>query len=169
MTKLQHPVPKDVLTAIGDMTVSFALLEMTIQTLAESLISNRQRIGQIVTSELPFPRLVTLTRALYLEGHSQDADYPTLDRLLREADKVYSERNLVIHSLWATGSSPDSATRVKFTARDRGGFTAKFREVDARAVQEQVEGIKSLARQFQAFWVHLVETGKESSGAGAPR
>jgi hypothetical protein len=57
---LQHPVPEDHLKAIGDITVSFALLESHIQNLIGSLIYEHQRIGQIITAELSFKNLRAL-------------------------------------------------------------------------------------------------------------
>src|SRR5262249_19904395 len=46
------PVPERVLARIGDITVSFAVLEMTIQGLAASQLQESQRIGQIITAEI---------------------------------------------------------------------------------------------------------------------
>ena len=48
---MQHSVPKDHLTEIGDMIVSFTLLESQIQSFIGSLIFEHQRIGQIITAE----------------------------------------------------------------------------------------------------------------------
>ncbi len=164
MTKLEHPVPSDMLRAIGDMTVSFALLEMTIQDLVGWFISGHQRIGQIVTSEAAFPRLLNMARALYIDQHGRDGHYQDLDALLREAENAYSQRNLVTHSIWATGSTLDSAMRVKFSARDKKGFTATFKEMDAHGVHEQAEGFKALAYRVQMFWISLFDAGKQPGG-----
>jgi hypothetical protein len=71
---LQHPVPVQLLARIGDITVSFALLESTIQTLAGSQLQEHQRIGQIITAELSFRNLRALVTSLYRERHGEDAD-----------------------------------------------------------------------------------------------
>ena len=49
---LNHPVPEAHLKSIGDITVSFALLESVIQSLIGSLIYENQRIGQRSNSDL---------------------------------------------------------------------------------------------------------------------
>ena len=61
---MQHPAPKKLLVHIGDITVSFTLLELKIQNLVGSLTDNHQRIGQITTAELAFSRLIPLVNSL---------------------------------------------------------------------------------------------------------
>jgi hypothetical protein len=85
---LKHPVPDSLLAGIGDVTVSFALLESEIQTLAGSQIQDNQRLSQIITAELSFQNLRALTMSLYRERHGEDADYEELRDLMRRAEKL---------------------------------------------------------------------------------
>ena len=65
---MQHPAPKKLLVHIGDITVSFTLLELKFQNLVGSLTDNHQRIGQITTAELAFSRLIRLSTVCKLNA-----------------------------------------------------------------------------------------------------
>src|SRR5688500_1445706 len=96
---MQHPVPAKLLVHIGDITVSFELVEMQIQTLIGSLIREHQRIGQIITAELSFRALRALAVSLYMERHGEDSDFDTLRDLMKRAAKIEETRNQVAHSI----------------------------------------------------------------------
>jgi hypothetical protein len=157
---LQHPVPNSLLVHIGDMTVSFALLESTIQSLTWSLIREHQRIGQIITSELSFRNLRALLISLYVERHGKDSDYDALRALMIRSGQLEEERNKLTHSVWAAGSSPDTITRIKITAREKHGFKADFEQYDEDRLHEVADGIKTLAAELQRFHIDLLERGK---------
>ena len=55
MGKIIHPVPKEHLEQIGNIVVSFALLENELKQLIESLLETKeQRISRIIAAELSF-------------------------------------------------------------------------------------------------------------------
>lgn len=114
---MQHTVSNPHLILIGDITVSFALLEMAIQSLIGSLIAEHQRIGQIITAELSFKNLRALAISLYLERNGEDEDYRKLKSLMNKAGKIEATRNNIIHSIWAAGKDKDCIARIKTTAK----------------------------------------------------
>ena len=132
---LQHPVPENHLKAIGDITVSFALLEFQIQNLIGSLIYEHQRIGQIITAELSFKNLRALLISLYLERHGEDEDFNNLRDFMKRAGQAEEKRNQIIHSVWAAGKDKDHITRFKTTAKEKHGIRFKFEEVSADGSQ----------------------------------
>ena len=77
MGKLQHPVPPKLLTNIGDITVSFSLLENVLQMLVGALLREHQRIGQIITAQLAFKSLRALVDSLYKEKYGEDEGLPS--------------------------------------------------------------------------------------------
>ncbi len=105
---LQHPVPEKFLVHIGDITVSFALLESTIQSLIGSFIAEHQRIGQIITTELAFRNLRALTISLYKERHGEDTDFGILRELMKRAADLEEKRNQITHSVWGAGDTADT-------------------------------------------------------------
>jgi hypothetical protein len=157
---LKHPVPTDHMTHIGDITVSFALLESTIQSFVGSLIREHQRIGQIITAELSFSNLRALLISLYLERHGEDEDSKILRSHIKHAAELEGKRNQITHSIWGAGKDADHITRIKTTAKEKHGIRFHFEDVSAEALKAVADDIKNLAEDFQRFQFDLLKKGK---------
>ena len=158
---LQHPVPDQHLKSIGDITVSFALLESQIQTLIGSMLNERQRIGQIITAELSFKNLRALMISLYIERHGkEDVDFVQLKELMTRAGQVEDKRNQITHSIWGVGKDTDTITRIKTTAKEKHGIRFHFEDVSSGYLANFATEIKVLAEEIQRYWIHLMENGK---------
>lgn len=160
---LSHPVPDHLLVRIGDMTVSFAVLESMIQVLFSSLIREHQRVGQILGAQLSFERLSAATISLYRDRHGDDADFDTLQDLLRRAAAVEQERNLITHSFWGAGRNADTITRMKITSRFKGGYQFRSEDYDDDKLRLFVDKIKVLAYDIQQLYGDLIDRGKAVS------
>lgn len=123
MAKLQAPVPKAHLEAIGQVTVNFALLESTVAFFAWELLGVEQRIGQAVTAEASFRNRVALVSSVFRLRCDDDELINELDEVLKVALACEERRNIVTHSVWAAGSTPESFTRVKTTAKISKGLS----------------------------------------------
>ena len=119
---IHHPVPPKLLVHFGDIMVSFAVLENTLQALIWSLVREHQRIGQIITAEVAFKNLRALAISLYKARQDEDADFGTLKDLMKRAAEAEAKRNQLTHSLWGAGDSADTITRIKTTAREKRGI-----------------------------------------------
>jgi hypothetical protein len=97
---MQHQVPENLLRHIGDITVSFALLENTLQMVVHSLVASSQRIGQIITAELGFKNLRALSISLYKERLGEGDKFDQFRARLRRAAEAEDKRNQITHSLW---------------------------------------------------------------------
>jgi hypothetical protein len=162
---LKHPVPNALLARIGDITVSFALLESQIQTLAASQLHESQRVGQIITAELSFRNLRALTVSLYRERHGEDSDFEELGALMRRAARLEELRNQITHSIWgAGGSTAQAITRIKMTAKEKQGLRFDFESVTAEDLGSVAEQMQRLGGDVQDFWIRLVEAGKAYQG-----
>jgi hypothetical protein len=157
---LQHPVPEQFLTRIGDITVSFALLEMTIQALAGSQLQESQRISQIITAELSFRNLRALVTSLYRERHGEAADFETLRELMKRAGQLEEKRNQITHSIWGAGKCPGTVTRIKTTAKETRGIHFDFQDVSADDLDTVANEIKTLAEETQCFWIDLLDAAQ---------
>ena len=157
---LQHPVPEILLSRIGDITVAFALLESTIQSLVWSLVGSGQRVGQIITSEASFQNLRGLAVSLYKERNGEDEEYEELCDLLKRAAGLGAIRN----SIWAAGKGADMITRINVTAKQKHGLRFVFDDVSAEKLEEVCTDLKTLASDIQTYWIKLVEGGKASNG-----
>ena len=157
---LQHPVPEPHLKSIGDITVSFALLESEIQSLIGSLILEHQRIGQIITAELSFKNLRSLLVSLYKERHGKDSDFKKLQDLMKQAAQIEDKRNSITHSIWAVGKDKEHITRMKTTAKEKHGVRFKFEQVSLQALQDFADRIKLLAEEILCFRIELLKNKK---------
>jgi hypothetical protein len=160
---LQHPVPEKLLTRIGDITVSFAILESTIRMLIGSLIAEHQRIGQIITAELAFKNLRALAVSLYKERRGEDADFAALKALMQRAAQLEERRNQITHSLWAVGSVAGTVTRVKATAKEKCGIRFQFEDLTEQDLAAVANDLKQLGEEVQLFWIKLLNAGKAAS------
>jgi hypothetical protein len=125
--------------------------------LAGSLVSNDQRVGQIVTAELSFGNLRALTISLYRERYGEDANYDTLSDLMKRAGELERLRNQITHSVWGAGSTPETVTRIKTTAKEKRGLRFDFEEVSAQDLGRVADDLKELAGDTQGFWMSLLE------------
>jgi len=160
---LQHPVPDNHLKHIGDITVSFALLESTLQSLAQSLLGSGQRLGQIVTAELSFKALRALTVSLYLQRNGEDENVESFRELISRAAKAEDQRNQITHSVWGAGENASSITRIKTTAKEKHGIRFHFENVTADQLAAFAKDIKILAHDIQQFWFLLLQNGKATN------
>lgn len=157
---MKHPVPDQHLIHIGDITASFALLEMMIQTLIGSLIAEHQRIGQIITAELSFRNLRALVISLYRERHGDDDDYSKLKSLMNKAGEIEGTRNNIIHSVWGTGKDKDHITRIKTTAKEKKGLAFQFEELSATDLANFAGTIRECTQEIQSFNLELIKNKK---------
>ena len=157
---MRHPVPAKLLVHIGDITVSFALLASSIQSLIFSLIREHQTIGQIITAELAFKNLRALAISLYKERHGEDADFSALRDLMKRAAEAEETRNQITHSLWGAGHTADTITRIKTTAKEKRGIHLHFEQVGGNDLAKVAQELKTLAAEIQAFGMHLLEQRK---------
>ena len=148
---LKHSVPNEHLTQIGDITVSFALLELKIKLLTWSLISRNQKIGQIITAEMSFKNVRALLISIYLENYGQGEKFQELKRLMTLASSIEERRNQITHSVWAAGKDINHITRIKTTAKESKGLQYKFEEVSIDYLKEFSTEIKQVAESIQDF------------------
>ena len=152
----EHSVPKNILTVIGDMTVSFAALEFNMQVILVVLINQSARIGSILASQLNFSRLRASIISLYKERYGEDDQFQRLQRLMATAAKIEIERNLITHSFWGMGDTPGFIKRTKMTAREKRGFHIEFKEYNEQHLTAFVESIRELTDDVLDFYADMV-------------
>jgi len=158
MATLRHPVPKKLLTLIGDMSVSYALLESSLQDLAASLIEEHQRICQIILCEGSLRQLLAMIESLYKERHGEDGDYTQLKNFLKNADLANQRRNAIIHSVWVAGDNAKSVVRIKMTAKKT--YRVVSEKIDQVLLQSLIDEIQELAQNILYFRLRLIQNKK---------
>ena len=147
---LLHPVPDSVLARIGDVTVSFALLESQLEMLAGSLLGLQQPVTRAITADLNAPALRDLILSVYRESRGEDDDFADLAALVSRAKGATTERNKIVHALWAAGRDADSVTQIGTTAKG-GKLNTAFDEKTADAIAKVALDIRSVAEDVQTF------------------
>jgi len=159
---MQHPVPQNFLTYIGDMVVSFNnCLELSVKTLIQSLILEHQRIGQIITTELPFKTLRSVALALYHERHGEDEDYKVLKNLMKKCGEIEEKRNKIIHSFWGANAKPNCISNIKSTVKQKKGrINFNCSDMSENDLSEFVNEIKQKANEILEFYFYLMRNEK---------
>ncbi len=152
--------PEQYLTCIGDITVSFSLLELSIQDLIGSLINESSAIGKIVTSELSFKNLRALAISLYIEKHGKDKDYVKLKSLMKKASEVEKIRNNIIHSIWVTSEIRNYIVKIKTISKEKQGLHTQLEKLPIKYLSDVVQKIKKCAAEILGLMFELIENKK---------
>jgi len=148
---IEHRIPSKYLEKIGDITVSFAILENEIEYFIWALLGTNHFIEQIITVELSFKKLRALLVSLYKERYGENDNYKKMRDLMNRAGKIEEKRNQITHSLWGAGKDIDSVTRMKTTAKEKCGLRTKFELVTVSDLSKIARDIKKLAAEIQNF------------------
>jgi hypothetical protein len=166
LSGMDHAVPDEFLLCIGDIVVSITLLESAFQFLAGSLILEHQTIGRIITVELAFRNLRTLTINLYRERHGEDEGFQALRELVKRAATLEDQRNQIVHSIWGPSATADVLTRIKTTAKGKHGIQSKFENITAPDLREVAQQVKELTLDVVNHHWALVGAGKAINNPG---
>ncbi len=162
---LEHPVPPEHLQEIGDMTVSFALLESTLQSLSGFLLTwnapldrAQNNVEHMVMASLSFKGLRALISGLakerYGDGKPEDVE---ISALLKRAQAIEERRNTLTHSLWAAGKTAHSITRIKATIREKSGHNFVFEHLELDQLRPFPIAIRQLAGDVQELNFKLAQ------------
>jgi hypothetical protein len=149
--KLSHSVPAPILTAIGDVVVSFALLEQEVQNLSGTMLDQDAKVGKIVAASMSFSNRRALAISLFKHRYGESEDLELLRKLLRTAEQMEVKRNQIMHSIWGKGPSPETVVRLKATAREREGLAFQQVTVGADDLLKVAEDIRAVAWNLTRF------------------
>ena len=146
---------KEHLELIGLISVNFALLELALATGIWMALGVDQRRGQIITSELSFKKLLALFSSLYQERSLTEEASQKLDLIIKTAIQAEEKRNVIVHSLWAEGSSESTITRTKTTAKASKGLRLQLEQVSIEDLRQIANQIAEAGYEIQFFWLSL--------------
>lgn len=109
--------------AIGKISVAFAELEAWVSFFVWQLIGPDQFVGQMVTAEMSFSRMLDLLSSLFQHRCKNTQEINDLKVLISRISSLEQKRNMVQHSLFIQQSTnPSEATRLKITAKRKKGL-----------------------------------------------
>ncbi len=150
MSRLETPVSDQYLKYIGRVAVNHAVLDLTIKSLIWEFLGPKQKIGQIVTAELDFRRLLSLLSSLCRERYKDDKlIVDEIMQLIRRAESTSGKRDKVIHSIWLAGQT--SLNRAKITAKLNKGFNLEFEKTTPSDLEKIAEELAILSGDFSAM------------------
>lgn len=158
-------VPTDVLTSLGEVTVSFAVLELQLKALIGTLLGTHQRIATIVCAKHSVKDMLLLVKSMYVEHYGDgDPELPELSRLLSTAGQLADDRNRYQHSLWGAAGygSTSSSVRIKPALDAKKGLHLKSEETDAATISASAEKMRECSAALLSFHVRLSRSGKTS-------
>ncbi|MFJ2446838.1 hypothetical protein [Pseudomonas sp. NPDC087626] len=157
---MYHPVPDPHLTAIGDITVSYALLEDQVKTLIAALMQDTQRVSQIITGGLSYKNIKALAVSMYIHRLGEkSAGFIELKGLLKRSQDLEDERNGITHSVWVSGPDSETVTRRKIVVREPGGFKFQRKDYTAKDLTDVAIAIRRLADDIRLFLERHWEDG----------
>jgi len=149
----QHPVSKEHLIEIGNITVYFALFENEFKEFFSELTQlkdNKLRISIIIASELSIRQLFQLVNSIYIEVYGKDSNYNEFIEIIRQAERVNDKRNLITHSIWGAGKE-NAITRIKIkNARKGTDFQAEsYFANDIAIIAKEIDDVKMKLQDFR--------------------
>jgi hypothetical protein len=143
-------ISDEFLSAIGSVTVEFAMLEYQIESAIWSLLGlttpENQAVGKTITTDLTFhPRLNLLGALLQLQFPRYDEHELGLKRLIADIRKRAKMRNLIVHSIWDISEEEGKVRRIKTTAHGKPPRT-KSVKLSANDISLIAAGIRAATR-----------------------
>ncbi len=142
------------LEPLGQITANFSDLEADLAGLVWSLIGEDKKIGQIVTAQLSFSKLLDILSSLFRHTSDDDNLISELDGLIKQAQKIGEKRNRYVHSVWFSGH-PNTLRRVKLKASRKKGLRMEEEDIN-------VEELRQFGNEIFSFILTLEEFRKKA-------
>jgi len=157
ISRLTHSCPPEFLEAIGDVTVSYASLQWTLDILICSLLTGLDSDKRgAVTANLTFSQLVTLLDALYVHHEPKQIPYSSVAEIIQRLRDVAQARNRLNHSMIM--HSRESLKLISFTKNKKG------RGLKAVESTLTIDEIVSLTKNIQEVGGALIELNQAIEG-----
>ncbi len=152
--KMKVPLTEEHLTALGEITANFSLLDTHLDMCIERLMSANIRplLMRIITSELSFNQKLSILSSLHTYKERDEKKQAELKALLARANQAQEKRNIVTHSTWLSSKQEDTATRVKMTAKINKGLQIQQEATKVDDLKAKAEFINEVANDMFYFF-----------------
>jgi|WetSurMetagenome_2_1015567.scaffolds.fasta_scaffold17349_3 hypothetical protein len=154
----------NILAEIGKITITFNLIENSLSEIIIKIVTvgnKKHELGSIITAELSFKQLISTLRSLLLftlgKSNSNYLQFQNIAKLLFKAEQ---ERNIVVHSIWATKSgsnTPNDVVRIKTTAKYKKGLHKDFIKMNLVELQKISNLIGEAYKELCLFELNFQE------------
>lgn len=147
-----HLIPPDALQALGDVVVSFSILEHYMKALTAVLIGVDAGVSSILIAQLTSADLRSTLASLWRERGELRVSEEQLHDLLRRAGDAEAKRNNIMHSLWVMNQDTGNAVRLKVRVRQKkSGRDVQQEEYTAEQLHSFARELRQLAFDFQQY------------------
>jgi hypothetical protein len=147
--------PKPVVHLIGEIAVTFGILELFLELAIWQMIAGKdealQKLGEAITAEMSFDRRVHAFYSMFALKFPEEAKDPELKEIIAELFAVQDKRNQVLHSAWSYSEKFGAFTRMKASAKAKHGLTRKMSTVEPEELVATHTQISELANRFGHF------------------
>ena len=140
----------DYLEPLGQITANFSDLEADLAGLIWSLIGEDKKIGQIVTVQLSFSKILDTLSSLFRHKCDNKDLINELDGLIKRAQEINDKRNKFVHSVWFAGHT-DTLRRVKLKAGRKKGLQMESQDMDKKELLQFGNEIFSFILTLEEF------------------
>lgn len=134
---------KDFLAGLGELNVEFSSLELVLSMLTWGLIGNDQNIGQIITTELSYKKIISLLNGLVIYKVNDNEMYEKSKEIIKRASLCEEKRNQLTHSLWSVAEDDKVVFRQKTTSKLKSGLATSIEIFDVSMIKDICEYISS--------------------------
>jgi hypothetical protein len=126
---------------------------------AWNFISDDQKTGMIVTSQLSFSRICTMLASLCLHKVKSDEINKELRSILSNAASVEAERNVVVHSTYGLPSDDGEILRIKASIKRKSGLTVNQELVDVDRLNTLADDIGQVTHDLTELMLRIHKQG----------
>lgn len=138
-----YPMAEDHLKAIGEVVVTWALLEDTVERGIWGLSNVNPEKGRLLTYRMGFAQKLDILKYMV---HKNFLNVPSrkteTDSIIQDIKKVITLRNETIHAEWQSSEKPDSTTLVTYKPREGKTRMARL------STDKTAEDIRSASREI---------------------
>jgi hypothetical protein len=155
-----HVLTDAFLVQVGDIIVSFALLEETMRHVIQVILPQSAAspyAPSIVTAGMSFKQLCTVAVSLCLDRFGKNnSRTEEMRRLVKQCHLAEDQRNAIAHSYWGgsgwDGENNVDFSRLKITAREKHGWvmhSEAFRESDLAEIAASIHELITRVGNFR--------------------
>jgi hypothetical protein len=158
------PAPE--IHTLGEVVVEFGMLEFFLEAAIWHLLGTQEKarflMAQALTAEMSFDRKVHAFASMF-KLRDPGEDTVEFAALVKELFEVQAERNGLLHSVWHDSKTFGVFTRMKATAKAKGGLIRRIHPMPTERIAATRDKIVEVAKRLARFsMAHIqVEAGQQ--------
>lgn len=158
--KFPNDLSSECLQELGKLVVVYNFLESQFRNLLGGLITDSQRVAQILGTGISFKKLRSIISSLFQEKLGKGESFEQLRYLLKSAATFEEKRNNIFHSDWRPHHEEGKIHAIKVRASEKQGVNFSFELYDVERLYSLNREIYKLGYDVHMFVMELTSEGK---------